>query len=120
MKVKVTEKQIKNNYKNIIELGYCEANSLLMSIEPTFYTSGVYGWNADIYQINYNTVIVTGYRPFGNIESGNVREYDEKAFGISRNYKLTWDEVKEQINEVLEKYISEVLKEKEEKENNEK
>lgn len=29
---------------------------------------GVYGWNADVYVIDYDTVIVTGYRPFGNMK----------------------------------------------------
>ena len=36
--------------------------------EPNFYTAGVYGWNADVYVIDCDTVIVTGYRPFGNME----------------------------------------------------
>lgn len=36
--------------------------------EPNFYTAGVYGWNSDVYVIDHETVIVTGYRPFGNME----------------------------------------------------
>ena len=40
----------------------------LKCLEPNFYTAGVYGWNSDVYVIGYDTVIVTGYRPFGNTE----------------------------------------------------
>ena len=36
--------------------------------EPNFYTAGVFGWNADVYVIDCDTVIVTGYSPFGNME----------------------------------------------------
>ena len=43
MKVKVTEKQIKEGFKNIIEVGYCEIQHLLSHKEPDYYTSGIYG-----------------------------------------------------------------------------
>lgn len=55
-------------YRNVIKVGYCDMQDALKWREPTFYTAGVYGWNADVYVIDYDTVIVTGYRPFGNME----------------------------------------------------
>lgn len=55
-------------YRNVIKVGYCDLQDALKWREPNFYTVGVYGWNADVYVIDYDTVIVTGYRPFGNIE----------------------------------------------------
>ena len=57
-----------NAYRNVIKVGYCDLQNALIGIEPNFYTAGVYGWNADVYVIDRDTVIVTGYRPFGNIE----------------------------------------------------
>ena len=67
-------------FKNIIDVGCGELQHLLSHKAPDYYTSGVYGWNADIYKINNNTVIVTGYRPFGNIGNWNLaREYFQKA-----------------------------------------
>ena len=68
MKMRITKKTIRNSYKNVIRVGYCELERALTWREPNFYTAGVYGWNADIYVISDETVIVTGYRPFGNTE----------------------------------------------------
>ena len=68
MKTPITKKAIMNSYRNVIKVGYCDMQDALKWREPNFYTAGVYGWNADVYVIDYDTVIVTGYRPFGNIE----------------------------------------------------
>ena len=55
-------------FENVIRVRYCDMQDALKWREPNFYTAGVYGWNADVYVIDYDTVIVTGCRPFGNIE----------------------------------------------------
>ena len=68
MKAKTTKKAIMNAYRNVIKVGYCDMQYALRWREPNFYTAGVYGWNADVYVIDCYTVIVTGYRPFGNME----------------------------------------------------
>lgn len=81
MKIQTTQKEIKGAFNNIISIGYCDAWYLLRHMGPTFYTCGVYGWNSDIYIINNNTCIVTGYRPFGNLKLDNIRELNEKARG---------------------------------------
>lgn len=67
MKIKVTQKEIKKRYSNILAIGYAEYYHLLDKYKATFYTCGVYGWNADII-IDYatDTAIVTGYRTFGD------------------------------------------------------
>lgn len=58
--------EVKSNYRNIIRIGAVELYYLLKFTEPVAYTSGVYGWNADVYDFD-NVAIVMGYRPFGNI-----------------------------------------------------
>lgn len=68
MKTKTTKKAIMGAFDNVIRVGYCDMQDALKWREPNFYTAGVYGWNSDVYVINSNTVIVTGYRPFGNVE----------------------------------------------------
>ena len=68
MKTRITKKAIMSAYHNVIKVGYCHLQDALKWREPNFYTAGVYGWNADVYVIDYDTVIVTGYRPFGNVE----------------------------------------------------
>ena len=55
-------------FDNVIRVGYCDMQDALKWREPDYYTVGVYGWNADVYVIDCDTVIVTGYRPFGNVE----------------------------------------------------
>lgn len=68
MKTEITKKAITGAYRNVIKVGYCDMQDALKWREPNFYTAGVYGWNSDVYVIDYDTVIVTGYRPFGNVE----------------------------------------------------
>ena len=68
MKTRITKKAIMNTYPNVIKVGYCDLQDALKWREPNFYTAGVFGWNADVYVIDCDTVIVTGYRPFGNVE----------------------------------------------------
>lgn len=46
-------------------VGYCELQNLFHYQNAVAYTSGVYGWNSDIYLLNGNTYISTGYRPCG-------------------------------------------------------
>lgn len=68
MKTQTTKKAIMGAFDNVIKVGYCDTQDALKWREPNFYTAGVYGWNADVYVIDHDTVIVTGYRPFGNME----------------------------------------------------
>lgn len=68
MKTQITKKAIMGAFDNVIRVGYYDMHSALRYSEPNFYTWGIYGWNADVYVIDTNTVIVTGYRPFGNVE----------------------------------------------------
>ena len=110
MKVKVTKKQVQENYRNIINVGYCDLQYLLRFKEPSFYTTGVYGWNADVYQVNYNTCIVTGYRPFGNISNYELaREAEKKASDILDNRALNLEEQKAQIDFIFANFIAKII-----------
>ena len=76
---KVTRKQV-NLYKNIICVPYCDLWYLLYFRNRDGYNTATYGWNYDFYRINYDTCIVTGYRPFGNIKDYDLcDEYNQKA-----------------------------------------
>ena len=66
MKFKTTKKEMLDS-ANVISVSYCALDSLLSHKNPVAYTSGVYGWNCDIYDIGCNWYIATGYRPFGNV-----------------------------------------------------
>lgn len=65
MKFRTTMKEVKSSAICYC-FGYGDIQSILYYDNPIAYTCGTYGWNADIYQTDYaNTVIVTGYRPWG-------------------------------------------------------
>lgn len=66
MKYKATKKAVAEGYAHIVYTGYCGLQEALGIIAPTAYTTGVYGWNADVYDFG-PYAIVTGYRPFGDI-----------------------------------------------------
>lgn len=53
MKFKTTNKAIKQNYSQnyILNIGYCDLQTLLKYESPRAYTSGIYGWNYDLYDI---------------------------------------------------------------------
>lgn len=98
MKIKTTQKQIKKNYSNILAIGYAEYQDLLDKYKADYYTSGVYGWNANIFTIDkLGTAIVTGYRTFGNRLSNKqlaiFEKYDNKAKKLKeRFYKYNYSE----------------------------
>ena len=114
MKIRVTEKQIKEGFRNIVCVGYCDLQYLFYYKDPDFNTSGVYGWKADFYKINNNTIISTGYSPIGTIRNYKLnRKYDEKAKEIVLNYDMEYEKKKNKLEKLLEKYIEEIMKEEE-------
>lgn len=90
MKFRTTNKQIKNNYGYIVRVGYCDLQDLLTGVDPFAYTCGVYGWNADFYDVD-GVCICTGYRSLcgENIDYSIIRKYQEKAKAIKARYNFT-------------------------------
>lgn len=112
MKFKTTQKAVKEGYRNIIKVGYCDLQYLLYYKNPVAYTCGVYGWNADIYEIGRGSAICTGYKPFGDIRPDYelVREYDEKAEKIVLSWnKYEHDEILKMLDELLNEFIERIL-----------
>lgn len=109
MSIKTSKKEVLKNYKNVIGCGYCAIERLLQFKEPTFNTSGQYGWNADIYIINNQTVICTGYRPFGNFDGNKLsKKYNEEAEEVLLK-AISYDEQKQTLDELLENFVNEVI-----------
>lgn len=79
MKRKTTRKELRELFTTIICVGYCNLQSLLVDIDPAYYLTRPEGWAADAYIVDINTIIVTGYAPFGNVSP----EYD-----LQRKYEL--------------------------------
>jgi hypothetical protein len=84
MKLKTTAKEM-SQYHRIFRVGYCELQSLLKYRSPFAYSCGVYGWNADYYDID-GVLIATGYRsmPLSKNTKGNyqtARDFEARAEG---------------------------------------
>ena len=111
MKFKTTQKAIKNNYSNIICVPYCGLQSLLNYKNPIAYTTRVEGWGADIYEVNNNTVIVTGYAPFGKIKPAyeTRKKYETAAEKILYDYSINFEDRTKQLNNLLNDFINEVI-----------
>lgn len=98
MKFKTTKNEVMKWNQKIIAVPYCALQSLLSYEEPTAYTAGVYGWNADVY--TFGTVaIVTGYRPFGTVRPGYelVRKYENAARKIRSDAWKDYDEMRDAL-----------------------
>lgn len=113
MSIKTTKKEIEKNYKKIIKICYCDLQELLYFKTADFYTSGTYGWNADIFKIDNQTVVCTGYRPFGNIEVKReiIKKYNDLAFDILSK-KIDYYEKKNELDKLLNEFVKVCLQEK--------
>lgn len=106
MKTKTTKRAIMHAYENVIKVGYDDLQDALEWREPNFYTSGVYGWNSDVYVIDYATVIVTGYRPFGNIELPREVINTLNKCAVSITHYFDYDMAKIYLNNNLDELAS--------------
>ena len=108
---KTTNKYMTSNYI-ILTTGYCALQNLLELSTADFFTSGVYGWNADFYTFN-NIAICTGYKPCKGvvIPVHIVKEYDRKAEEVIKSIDLDYYTKKEILNSLISGLITEVLKE---------
>ena len=106
MKAKVTKKHVLSYYDNVLELGYCDLQTLLNRFSPQYYTCGVYGWNADIYIID-GMCICTGYRPFGNIHiSRELREQAGQAYNELKEKHLSYEEESQAVKSILKRLFN--------------
>lgn len=108
MKIKTTQKAVKESHIKVIKIGYCGLQNLLTFEDPIAYTCGREGWKADIYSIG-TTAIVTGYAPFGNKVSYDLYSgYDIKAAEVLANVKLPYEDRKAKVTALLHEFIEAV------------
>jgi len=111
MKFKVSKKEMKRNYNDIISIGYCNAYWLLKYKEPIAYSTRAEGWACDYYDID-GVLISTGYAPLASKNTHSnydiLHRYNEQAEKIACDYTLSHEEKATQINALLKEYIKEV------------
>lgn len=79
MAIRATRKEINATFRNVYSVPYCSIQYLTMDVAPMAYTSGVYGWNADVYAMG-SAALVTGYRPFGKeVDRAIVDSFENRA-----------------------------------------
>lgn len=103
MKYKTTIKAIREGACNPRTVGYCDLQYLLTNHSPNAYTCGVYGWNFDIYNL-YGITICTGYRGMIGPRCEGISEYEKKAEAIFHDKKLTYNEAREEIENLLHEF----------------
>ena len=112
MKLKTTKSQIKNNFVNIISIGYCELQYLTYYKNPFAYSSGAYGWSCDYYDIN-NVCLSTGYNPIGESASYElIKKYEMKAQQIVTDYNIDYNLKVKKVNKLLTDFVNKSIKNK--------
>jgi hypothetical protein len=106
MKLKTTKNQVKNNFNNILSLGYCDIQYLTHYKRPFAYSSGVNGWACDYYNID-GVCLSTGYDPIGkNVDYKLVLKYEAKAQKISLDYNLDYKIREKKVNKLLIEFVN--------------
>lgn len=98
----ITRKEVVATHQHVLKVGYCELSCLLAWRQRYAYTSGVYGWNSDVYSVG-NIAISIGYRSFGNIQCSHAlcQKYEELA-----SSEIT---KKEALTDLLYSFIDEAI-----------
>ena len=103
MKYKTTRKAVVAGSPRLVSVGYCDLQTLLRYHFPIAYTSGVYGWNFDVYEI-HNLTICTGYRGMPGRTANNIRKYEEAARDALE--RLDWKEAETEIERLLVEFCA--------------
>ena len=106
MKYKTTRKAVVNGSSNIIRAGYCSLATLLINHEPVAYTCDVFGWDFDVYEV-YGVTICTGYRGMPGRSAYGAILYEEQAQKVVKDYSKSWDERREEVEELLKRFCEE-------------
>ena len=112
MKTKITRKDLRASYGNIISIGYCDIQTLLRDTTPYYYLTRVEGWAADVYVVGRDAVIVTGYAPFGNIVPSYElqRKYEMAARRvIGDGLHINTVEKQSRLEELRDDFVNECL-----------
>lgn len=114
----LTKNEIKKQYETIIQVGYCDLYKLTRNLKKIGYNAGIYGWNYDVFELDWNTCIITGYRTFDKgtirLTSDFIQYMDKKANEITNNNNFNYEKYEKQMNllknEFLREYKNNILK----------
>lgn len=64
-KTRVTNWLLRAQPQALASARFAQCDYLLSGLEPIAFTAGLYGWNADVYQLPEGGLLCAGYRPVG-------------------------------------------------------
>ena len=106
MNIKLTNRDLRNNFGVIVSCGYCELQSLLSTKNRVGYNKGLYGWNFDAFGFG-GVCLITGYRTRGaDIELSQ----DFCKYWNERASNATYEERKKILNE-FERELQKIARE---------
>lgn len=109
MKFKATRKDILAGYPITFSVSYCACQHLFWDLEPVAYTSGIYGWNCDIYDLN-GVAIATGYRPFGkSVDYEIILQYESAAQLVCNDRALDFETRREKLADLRRDFRNAIL-----------
>jgi hypothetical protein len=103
MKYKTTIKALRSGAVNLRSAGYCDMHYLLYGRSPVAYTSGMYGWNFDVYEC-YGLTICTGYRGTSGERLQHMAEYEARAREIVVDPVRSFDHFKVDVEQLLKEF----------------
>lgn len=114
IKVKITDRELRQGYYTI-SLGYCDAQNICKYQAARFYNYGVYGWRYDVFELDYNLAICTGYQPVKSIpEKINraavaiIEKYDKKAGALRSSDYKSYTNYRRAIERLYSKMVGEL------------
>ena len=109
MKLKTTKKAIRESNSVILNIGYCDLQHLLNYKQAFAYSSGVYGWSCDYYDIK-GVIISTGYGPIGVEPDYNlIKAYNETANILLSDYNMNYETKKAKLDTLLNAFITKAV-----------
>lgn len=88
MKTEITSKKLKKYYK-VYKVHSTEVYGLFFGRYPTYYNSGIYGWNYDVYILDTSRdiAIISGYRTCGGqaLDYKKIDKLQKKYLKLKQN-----------------------------------
>ena len=101
MKILVSRKQIKDNFRKVYVMNETRGQTIFYGQSPEYYAIGIYGYNCDVYIINNDTAVAVGYRPFGDYLPESIEnEIYKKALRVIEENKYGYNEKVKKITAI--------------------
>lgn len=109
MKLKITNKKVKENYARIYNLNTCKSDRILSLFNAFGYTCGIYGWNADFYDID-GVCVCVGYRSLiGQMpteeQKKKINKLAEKVDALRNDFTTDWKLKDKKYNKIKNDFI---------------